>query len=506
MVKTQFFRISETWMNGTHDPTLWNVLKETHLFFNFNRCVKDKSKGGEVALFISLSLAPKERTVLNLFDKERFESVWIECKESFDRSCKKTMLINVSYNPSKQLQSKFLEELTKNIANGISKNSSIHLLGDYNIDYLDHIEQNKLDSAIILYGLNVCSAKETKSKSSSSHIDYIITESSNILIDFVFDSHFKSDHLSSLCNTKTVAKKTSPKIVFNFDKTNYNPNEFRQTLSALPWHVLYSSQQSCLLKFSFLINLISLAFSKHAPLKTSFVRNHKFKNLVETEWFDNNCKQALERKQKRFEIFLKDKNEENWKAYTKAKSDLSYLIYEKEETHANTIYNSLSSIKDKWKFMNTTRGSNKNSSNICAIKNSFGDVITNGQAMAIDLAMAEFFNYKFVNPGEYIGKPEKLQNAEQSKPKITFSFHLVDERNMYKFLKELHPKKPTRPCTVPAWAIKDGTAIIVPHLTYVINECIKNNVFPDELKNSKCYPSFYKKMTHLRLQIIDQYR
>ena len=214
------FGVSETWMNETHDPNLWNVLKETHLFFNFNRCNSDKSKGGGVALFVPLSLAPKERTDLNLFDKERFESIWIECKESFDRSCKKTMLINISYNPSKQLQSIFLEELTKNIDNAISQNSSIHLLGDYNIDYLDNIEQNNLDSVIIPYGLNVCSLKETTriSKSSYSHIDYIITESSNILIDFVFDSHFKSDHLCSFCIKKTITKKISPKNVYNFDK------------------------------------------------------------------------------------------------------------------------------------------------------------------------------------------------------------------------------------------------------------------------------------------------
>ena len=62
------FGVSETWMTETHDPNLWNVLKETQLFFNFNRCINDKSKGGGVALFVPLSLAPKERTDLNLFD------------------------------------------------------------------------------------------------------------------------------------------------------------------------------------------------------------------------------------------------------------------------------------------------------------------------------------------------------------------------------------------------------------------------------------------------------
>ena len=53
-------------------------------------------------------------------------------------------------------------------------------------------------------------------------------------------------------------------------------------------------------------------------------------------------------------------------------------------------------------------------------------------------------------------------------------------------------EQPTGPCTVPAWAIKDGKAIIVPHLTYVINECIKSNVFPDELKKANITPVFKK--------------
>ena len=59
-------------------------------------------------------------------------------------------------------------------------------------------------------------------------------------------------------------------------------------------------------------------------------------------------------------------------------------------------------------------------------------------------------------------------------------------------IRELSSNKPLGPCTVPAWAIKDGMFIIAPHLTYVFNECLKNSVFPDQLKLANVTPIFKK--------------
>ena len=54
-------------------------------------------------------------------------------------------------------------------------------------------------------------------------------------------------------------------------------------------------------------------------------------------------------------------------------------------------------MKEKWNFINRTRGSKKTSNKTIAIKNSFGDLITD------DNKIAEFFNYSFINLGNYFG-------------------------------------------------------------------------------------------------------
>ena len=57
---------------------------------------------------------------------------------------------------------------------------------------------------------------------------------------------------------------------------------------------------------------------------------------------------------------------------------------------------------------------------------------------------------------------------------------------------KINPHTPYGPCEVPAWAIIDGQIILVPHLTFVINEDIKHFVFPVVLKRAVITPIFKK--------------
>ena len=79
-------------------------------------------------------MAPKLRPDLNLFDKEKYESVWVECKSTFNISSKEKMLVNLCYNPSKSNFIDFLDQLTLNIDNVFSVYNKITLRSDYNIN------------------------------------------------------------------------------------------------------------------------------------------------------------------------------------------------------------------------------------------------------------------------------------------------------------------------------------------------------------------------------------
>ena len=63
--------------------------------FRNDRTSNNKTKGGCVALYVPKSLAPKEKTQCFLSKTDSFESVWVECKNTFDKKSNKKILINV---------------------------------------------------------------------------------------------------------------------------------------------------------------------------------------------------------------------------------------------------------------------------------------------------------------------------------------------------------------------------------------------------------------------------
>ena len=125
---------SETWLKKEDSDNLWNLHPRTHAMFRYDRQSAVKKKGGGVLLYIPVKLAPKLRPDLNLFDKEKYESVWVECKSTFNISSKEKMLVNLCYNPSRSNFNNFLEQLTLNIDNAFSVSYKVTLLGDYNIN------------------------------------------------------------------------------------------------------------------------------------------------------------------------------------------------------------------------------------------------------------------------------------------------------------------------------------------------------------------------------------
>ena len=106
------FGISETWLNITDDNQLWNLNPNLFKTFRMDRNSTTKERSGGVMLIVPLHLSPKGRNDLNCFDKNKFESIWVECNlntNTIQRQQKH--LINVSYNPSNSLHHAFLEDL-----------------------------------------------------------------------------------------------------------------------------------------------------------------------------------------------------------------------------------------------------------------------------------------------------------------------------------------------------------------------------------------------------------
>ena len=137
-------------------------------------------------------------------------------------------------------------------------------------------------------------------------------------------------------------------------------------------------------------------------------------------------------------------------------------------------------------FHKSARGQNKKSFNLAAVRNSFGKMIVE------DKEMVDQFNLIFSNLSQYFG------NNNDEVPSFlpgdsSFSFSPITVKDCYDIINELKPNKPTGPCKVPAWAIIDGKQILTSHLTFILNECINESVFPTMLKRATITPSSSKR-------------
>ena len=89
---------------------------------------------------------------------------------------------------------------------------------------------------------------------------------------------------------------------------------------------------------------------------------------------------------------------------------------------------------------------------------------SNGELITEEKKIENLLNYTFSHLGDYYGK-KLLNNIESTTPPKLFSFRPTTIEEVFDAVKSFKINKPLGPCSIPAWAIKDGMTEIVPHLT-----------------------------------------
>lgn len=473
--------ITETWLDETHSDQNWVVDSEVFKVF---RCDRDKvatkkKKGGGVLLLVPRSVNPKRRDDLNLFTV--FESVWVEYNIGSAKQ-----LINISYCPNKQYANTFLDELAKNIDNAIVENKPLTLIGDYNINYLNLDERQKLDNCLIPYGLDVTNqiTPTRVTESSKTLLDYIISEPGTVHKYIVSDTPFKTDHLLSLIINNFEIKKTEAVLKIIRDTKNYNKSKFKDHMATCNWGNLYCAENIDDMFNSFEYNFENV-LNLHAPTKNIFVRNNKVikKNKP---WITDEIKTLSCEKKKLLKEYKLLNTPASYNNYKQTRNKLNILLKKSYKDYNTQLFDSIRGEKKKWKFMNNIRQSKAPGTEIKLLKNCFGDKITDNKKMS------NYLNYMFSILGNYTGPckspPTAAQNSEHK-----FSFRFITEGECLKELRQMNINKPSGPSSIPTWALKDADRSISKHLTYMINECIKNKVFPKSLKLANVIPLYKKK-------------
>ena len=127
--------------------------------------------------------------------------------------------------------------------------------------------------------------------------------------------------------------------------------------------------------FSTMIYLISSALQQHASIEKKFVCNFKPKNVLKTEWFDSECQQLLNKKQNSLKSYRSQSTSDNWPKYQFLRNQMSQLIRSKQLDQSKNCFSLLSTIQQKWKYINQVRGTCSGKNRITVLRNSFSYMI-----------------------------------------------------------------------------------------------------------------------------------
>ena len=359
-----------------------------------------------------------------------------------------------------------------------TENKSICLIGDYNINYLNNKEKQKLDTIILPYDLQLMNSRTATRHQNGccSLLDYIITD--NALRGkyyYVFDSPVKSDHLAQMLFTDfTLTQKQKPFRKWIFDKRNYDPLKFRNSLNYINWSLIYESNDIEEM-FSRFESLIANVIRLHAPIRKIFIRNRK-PNFSLADKFVSNTTKSLNKK--RYEFLVS----ENFDNFLKLK-DLTSKEYLKDyERFQKQLIESANSSRKQWNLINEVRNKSRTGTKILPLKNCFENLITDSKKLA------NLLNYKFSKLGEYLLNKQTInQNFQQVNPNM-FSLRFFTTFECSKALNNLNKNKQLGLSTIPAWALKDGAHILAEPICFLFNEFPKKNKFSSLLKFAKITP------------------
>ena len=474
--------VSETWL--TTDKDLIYSL-DGYKFVN-KPC---EGKAGGVGIFIqsNINFRKIENFELNLI---KCDDLWLELTLFKN---KKLLVGNIYRNPGYDFKN-FQTSFSNTINKLMNMKTPFVVGGDLNIDILKKTHKN-MD---FIHQMEILGVRQTVNsptritwKYKNTILDHIYT---NITQDEIITKTLSfeiSDHLPNLALVKSFKfqPKKHDKIWVRSNK-NLDIEIFNQDLlsklNALPLNNLTANEAWN--KFSCTFNSV---LDKHAPLR---LLSRKEKRLNQNPWLTKELQQELKYKHKWYRKLLKktNKNPMSWAEFKKFRNKLTRKIeVAKRIYYKNKITISNSNPKKLWKTINNIIKINKRS-------NAEEVILTDNEGNQIKnkTKICNIFNKYFTSIGITLSNDIPLVSSEHTRSFNTKinpqSFYLshITERETFQLIKNLNPTKTTRSDCPQIKYITMSAPAIAPTLTKIINMCIEENIFPDDLKNAEIIPIF----------------
>ena len=477
--------ITETWLDDTVSDS------EIHIN-NYSVRRKDRNRqGGGVCFFIRNNLTFNAR---NDLDHPELEASWIELL--LPKS--KPILCGVLYRPPNQMN---FYELLENLftSNSHFNEYETLMLGDFNTNVSKTCKcalVKNLTAFIELFNFSQLIHDFTRiCNTSSSTIDLILVSDSDKISQSGVVDVCISDHSLIFCTRKVtklhIGNHNNIKVR---SLKNYNKDDFQQSLLNADWSSVLICDNVSEAWNNFKLVFLSVIDSI-AP-----VREIRVKQRTEP-WINSDILQCINERNKAFNVYKRTRSDEHFNAFKVLRNKAQSAIFKAKKNYfTEKLEHNKNDSKTLWKTLRelglpSKKG--KSSGSSLGLK-------IDGEISFDKLNVAEKFNSFYTSIASSL--VEKLPQCVNKYGKSfvstfysskgilpnSFSFSIVSENRILKYLNNLSANKATGLDGIPSRFIKDGASIIASPLTHVINLSIIQGSVPDDLKLARVIPLFKK--------------
>ena len=454
--------------------------------YNDFHVVRGDSKRGGVSIFTRNYLTVDSVEEYSFVDQE-IEICTVSLKTRFDK-----YIISGIYRPrfKHHKVKEFSKKLSTMLKQNLFKTNKTVLIGDFNINLLEHQEHNDTNDYLNkLQSLNYIPLisrptrfPDGEQNARNSLLDHIYT-------NFIHQStagilHYKiTDHLPVFLNmTINDPLSKTHRIQFRLF-TEENKQLFKRSLINVDWESILI-EDDINNNFEIFYNKFKELYQKHFPLKTKNISLKRIQN----PWITSGLLNSIKQKNQLF----KDQKFGNASTvqYNTYRNRLIALIrLTKRNYYQNIFSNYKNHTKKLWQTINSMSKSNTSVTKPNVIIND-NTVITNPQDIS------NTFNNYFVNVAKKLDEklPAPVNDPMtylQERFPISMTEPVVNLDDFFKVTKEIQNKK----CRVNDFSptvIKDVAHVIASPFTKLFNQSIQQGKFPHILKEATVVP-IYKK-------------
>jgi hypothetical protein len=389
--------LTETWLNKDI-VDLYNLKGYQH-----QNLFRTNKRGGGVSLLVKEGITMNVRDDLNCMSSH-IESLFVEIPKC-DINCRNNLLVGVIYRPPNTDINDFNETLSELLTKIKNENKTVYLLGDFNINLLEH--QNHLPTSDFIDSMYTSSlfpfiTKPTRiSKNTATLID-------NIFCNDITKKYFNgvlytdiSDHLPVFCiniDCKRENRSITSKTRIISDKTI---EKFGSEITMVDWQNVLSNNNGPE-AFNHFYEKFTGCFNNCFPEK---VRKVNYRNRK--PWLSQGLKTAIKNKNKLYVKSSKSPTPQNISKYKSYKSQLSKLLKQSERDYYDSLLKeNKNNLRNMWNILKEVI--NKKKTTVRPSRFKIGGSETQDPG-----TIANGFNNFFVNIGN------KIYQRYQSKHNIS---------------------------------------------------------------------------------------